>query len=103
MVNDNTNKKTTESTIDDDKKDNELPTKQELERDMKPSNTPHSSLPKLTAEDKEEDTTKPKQTIVKESLTRKEYAKVGIPLPYSIDKLRATGQGKSHLSLGSGI
>jgi len=79
---DNTNNKKTESTIDE-KDNNDIPTKQELERDMKPSNTHHSALPK---EDKEE--SKDKQTIVKESLTRKEYAKVGIPFPYSIEEDR---------------
>lgn len=86
---DNTNKK--ETTIDD----NELPTKQELERDMKkPSQQQHpqptiTKQPPSNKEALEEDTTpKEKHTIVKESLTRKEYAKAGIPLPYSIEEDR---------------
>lgn len=74
----------TESTIDEKNDNNQLPTKQELERDLKQS----SSSSKNNKETVEEDEKPNKQTIVKESLTRKEYTKVGIPFPYSIEEDR---------------
>lgn len=97
MVADNNNNKErkTESTIDEkqDNNNNQIPTtKQELARDMKPSSTTtHSpSTPKKEYNDSsgEEEAGGGKQTIVKESLTRKEYTKAGIPYPYNIEEDR---------------
>jgi hypothetical protein len=91
VATDNTNKKT-ESTIDEKQQDNELPTKHELERDMKPSiewtkiNKPSQTLTNTKEEQQHQD--KPKQSIVKESLSKKAYTKAGIPFPYSIEEDR---------------
>lgn len=100
---DNTNRnKETTTPIDYEEEDNALPTKKEMEvaTTLKPhsnasplvKNIPSEEEHKKKIEEKNNNTPPKKQqqqhTIIRQSLTREEYKKAGIPTPYNMEEDR---------------